>query len=242
MQKHSLSVVVTAYNEEKTIANAVRDTDNALLKYGGDYEIIVVNDASMDKTREILDALPKNDRWRVVHNAVNHNTGYNMRLGVSMANKEYCLCFVNADTYPSEETFRELFSAIGEKDVVLGCLAGYGRDRTWMRRFLSWTFVKVMNVLFCLHIRYYNGPVIVKTSVWRTVPMTTNGFAYMAEVVATLLKRRMSYVEIPVVLSPERKGVNVAVLRRNFLNVAGTLASLFWRLNVKKELYVRENS
>ncbi|GEM_PF-2186044 len=239
MQKHSLSVIVTAYNEEKTIESAVRDADDALRKYAGDYEIIVINDASVDATKRILDALPKNDRWRIVHNPVNRNTGYNMRLGVSMASKEYCLCFVNADNYPDEETFRKLFSAMEEKDVVLGYLAGYGRDRTWMRRFISWAFVKVMNTLFCLHVRYYNGPNIVKTSVWRTVPMTTNGFAYMAEVVATLLKRKLSYVEIPVVLSPERKGVNVAVLKRNFFNVARTLVSLFWRLNVKKELYAR---
>lgn len=239
MSKYSLTILVTAYNEEKTIAETITATQNALKKYPGSFEIIVINDGSADNTGKIIDTFAKKNKgFRVVHNKLNRNLGYNMRVGVSMAKGEYCMAFVNGDGAPTRETFNKLFAAIGKKELVLGYSLNYG-NRSWFRRFLSWAFVKVMNFLFGFSIRYYNGPIILKTKIWQSVPMTINNFAYMAEVTATLLKRRVTYTEVPVVFSiPEQKGLNLKMLRRNILGVATTLASLFLRLNIKKELYV----
>lgn len=236
--ENSISIIIPAYNEEKTIAQAIRGTELALQESKiKDYEIIVINDKSKDRTGEIIDGLAKtNGHLRIVHNQINRNSGYNMRLGVSMATKKYCCNPINADNYPQRESFQKLFFAIGEKDVVLARLIGYG-DRPWTRRFISWLFVWVTNILFGLSVRYYSGPVIAKTTEWQTIPMTTDGFAYTAEVIITLLKRGLSYKEIPIALSPERKGINLVVLRRNIINVAKTMLSMFWRLNIKKELY-----
>lgn len=241
MKKPSLSVIVTAYNEEKTIAEVITDTDSALKKWGGDYEIIAVDDYSKDRTGKIIDGLAKrNRRLRVFHNKINRNIGYNMRLGVSMAKKEYCMVFVNGDGPPTQTTFKKLFDAIGKKDMVLGYSLNYG-NRHLFRRFLSWAFVKIMNFLFGFNIRYYNGPTILKTKVWRTIPMTIDNFAYMAEVTSTLLKRGVTYTEVPTAFSiPEQKGLNLKMLRRNILGVATTLSSLFWRINIKKKLYVEK--
>lgn len=242
MKDQSLTVIVTAYNEEKTIAETITDTNLALKKWGGDYEILAVDDYSIDTTGKIMDKLAeRNKRLRIIHNKINRNIGYNMRLGVSRAKNEYCMAFVNGDGPPTQETFRKLFSAIGKKDLVLGYSLNYG-TRHWFRRFLSRAFAKIMNFLFGFNIRYYNGPIILKTKVWRTVPMTIDNFAYMAEVTATLLKRGVSYTEVPVVFSiPEQKGVNLKMLRRNIGGVATTLASLFWRLNIKHKLYANIN-
>lgn len=240
MNRPSLTVIVTAYNEKKTIAETITATESALKKYGGGYEIIAINDCSIDDTGKIMDALAKkNNLLWVVHNKVNRNVGYNMRLGVSLAKKEYCMAFVSGDSPPTLETFKKLFSAIGKKELVLGYSLNYG-NRHSFRRFLSWAFVKIMNLLFGFNIRYYNGPIILRTKTWRTVPMTIDNFAYMAEVTTTLLKRGITYLEVPVVFSiPEQKGLNLAMLRRNIWGVAATLASLFWKLNIKKQLYVK---
>lgn len=237
--KPALTVLITAYNEEKTIAEAFDATVNALKKYKADYEIIVINDGSIDATGKIIDALTKkNKRLHIVHNKRNKNLGYNMRLGVSLAKKEYCMAFVNADGPPTQDTFKKLFPAIGKKELVLGYSLNYG-NRHWFRKFLSLIFVKVMNFLFGFDIRYYNGPIILKTKTWQSVPMTINSFAYMAEVTATLLKRGVTYTEVPVVFSiPEQKGINLAMLRHNIWGVTVAIASIWWRVNIKKILYV----
>ncbi|MBI2024662.1 MAG: glycosyltransferase family 2 protein [Candidatus Harrisonbacteria bacterium] len=239
MNKHSITVLISAFNEEQTIAEAILKTDEALRKHVIDYEIIVFDDGSRDATGKIAEDLAKNNnRLRVVRNKTNKNLGYNLRMGVSLAGKEYCMAFVNADSYPLEESFRQFFSVYGEKDFVLGYSVNYG-DRPWLRRFLSWLFVKIMNFLFGFRIKYYNGPVIIKTALWRTVPMTIESFAYMAEVTATLLKRGIKYDEAQIFYMPERKGLNISVLRRNIWGVAKAIALMFWRLNIKRQLYVK---
>ncbi|OGZ01652.1 MAG: hypothetical protein A2946_02160 [Candidatus Liptonbacteria bacterium RIFCSPLOWO2_01_FULL_53_13] len=237
MNPPSVTAVIPAYNEEKTLGEAVAATETALKKDAGDYEIIVVDDGSIDATGRIANEIAhKNNRVRVFHNNPNKNIGYNMRLAVGNAGKEYCFLFIDADTYPGSETFHNLLAAIGKKDFVLGFLEGYG-DRHWTRRFISWLFVRLMNGLFWFRVPYYNGPLIVKTAVWRTVPMTTDSFAYMAEVVVTLVKRGLTYTVVPVRRSPERKGVNLAMLKRNTGSVLKAVLALFWRVNVQKKLY-----
>jgi len=52
-----LSIVIPARNEEETIETVVTDCFNVITKIGLDYEIIVVDDGSTDKTRDIVNKL-----------------------------------------------------------------------------------------------------------------------------------------------------------------------------------------
>ena len=49
-----ISVVITAFNEEKIIAETIENIDFVLRKQKTKYEIIIVNDGSTDRTEEIL--------------------------------------------------------------------------------------------------------------------------------------------------------------------------------------------
>ncbi len=238
MKGYPITILITAYNEEKTIAKSIAETESALKKYTNDYEMIAINDGSIDNTGKILNTIAKkNKKLRAVHNKQNRNLGFNMRHGVSLAKKDYCLAFVNADGPPTPKSFKKLFFSVGKEGLVLGYSPGFGK-RHFFRRFLSWVFVKIMNFLFGFNIRYYNGPIILKTKVWQNVPMTINSFAYMAEVTATLLKRGLTYTEVPVFFSiPEQKGLNIAMLRRNIWGVGVAIASIFWRVKIKNKIY-----
>src|SRR5439155_9804927 len=50
----SLSLVLPAYNEAAGIAEAVAEADDALARFAGDYEILVVDDGSRDETAAIV--------------------------------------------------------------------------------------------------------------------------------------------------------------------------------------------
>ncbi|MGE5138818.1 MAG: glycosyltransferase family 2 protein, partial [Rudaea sp.] len=68
----SLSVVIPAYNEEQNVASAVHSVSDVLMKMGLDYEIIVVNDGSRDRTGEIAKGLiGKVPRLRLVEHYPN---------------------------------------------------------------------------------------------------------------------------------------------------------------------------
>ncbi len=55
----SLSVFFPAYNDEKTIGKLVEDAFDILPKIANNFEVIVVNDGSSDKTSDVLKNLSK---------------------------------------------------------------------------------------------------------------------------------------------------------------------------------------
>ncbi len=64
----TLSVIVPALNEEANIADAVREATRALGERFSDYELLLFNDGSTDRTGEIMDALALEDpHIRVFH-------------------------------------------------------------------------------------------------------------------------------------------------------------------------------
>ena len=74
LPKLGISIVVPAYNEEENILFILKDTLKTLPKYFSDYEVIVVNDGSKDKTGKLADQLAqKNKSLRVIHQP---NGGY----------------------------------------------------------------------------------------------------------------------------------------------------------------------
>lgn len=66
-----LSVVIPAYNEERSLKKGVLDSvEDFLEKSGLDYEVIVVDDGSTDATRQIIKKyLSKNENFRLIENS-----------------------------------------------------------------------------------------------------------------------------------------------------------------------------
>ena len=72
MKKPTLSVVVPAYNEEENLSKAVENLLSAVKNKCGDYEILIFNDCSKDKTGVIADKLAsKNKKIKAIHNERN---------------------------------------------------------------------------------------------------------------------------------------------------------------------------
>lgn len=84
-----MSLVSWAYNEEDLIDDFVKKADNLLKKTVVDYEIVIVDDGSTDKTPEKLASLKKRfSRLRVLKNSKNQNVGYSCRRGIKAARKQ----------------------------------------------------------------------------------------------------------------------------------------------------------
>ncbi len=117
-----LSVVIAAYNEEKVIAATLRsvlDTD-----YGGDLEVIVINDGSKDRTGEIVAEVAATDgRVRLVEQA-NAGKSEALRRGVELA-RFNLLVFLDADTLFQRDTLRCLVAPFAEGNV--GAVSGHAR-------------------------------------------------------------------------------------------------------------------
>ena len=84
-----LSVFFPAYNDSGTIASMVIRAVQAAAGLTPDYEVIVVNDGSVDATPAILDELARTySHVRVVHHAKNRGYGGALQTGFRAATKE----------------------------------------------------------------------------------------------------------------------------------------------------------
>src|SRR5438046_10213661 len=93
-RKPGISVVYPMFNEEENIERAVNFAESVLTDMASDYEILIVNDASTDRSAEIAEALAQsNPCVKVFHHERNLKLGGALRTGFCKATKElvfYC--------------------------------------------------------------------------------------------------------------------------------------------------------
>ena len=103
----SVSIIISAYNEEKNIARAIKSTVSQSLK---DIEIIIVNDASTDKTADIVSNFATTDnRIRLISHDKNMGLNQSRLTGLSHAQGEY-IQFLDADDTILSETSERLYN------------------------------------------------------------------------------------------------------------------------------------
>ena len=230
---HTLSVIVPALNEEGNLAAAVATVLDAIGNRFADYEVLIFDDGSTDRTGAIADGLASNNpHIRVVHNPRNIGFGYNYTRGVQIARMEYVAMFPG-DNEISGEAIRTILAAVGTADIVVPYISTPA-VRSLSRRAVSACFVMLINFLFGLRLRYFNGPCVHRRSLLLSVPMRTHGFAYMASILVRLIRSGSSYVEVPMPVQAREHGRSKAFRPKNIVSVLGTIGELFWEVRVKE--------
>jgi dolichol-phosphate mannosyltransferase len=228
----SISVIVPALNEERNIVEAVREVHRAVAGRFSDYEILLFDDGSTDRTGSLMDEIAASDpRVRVTHNPTSRNLGGVYKQGVEMASFDYVVMMPGDNENPSSAML-PAFDAIGRADIVVPYVRRGGRPLA--RRVASRAYVLLMNATFALRLRYYNGTVIHRTANVRGIRIETDSFAYQAEVLVKLLRQGETFVEVPVELPASGGGDSKAFRPKN---VYGVLAAIV-RLGVA--VHVRE--
>lgn len=121
-----ISVFFPAYNEEKNIAKTVRDAEKVLSKNFRDWEIIIVNDGSSDKTGQIAHQLAKDKKIRVVNHPFNKGYGAAIKSGMYSSKYEW-IAFTDGD---GQFEIRNLFDLINkQKDENADLVIGYYKKR-----------------------------------------------------------------------------------------------------------------
>ena len=195
-QEQSVSVIIPAFNEEGNIREAIDGVVGVLAGLTQEYEIIVVDDGSIDGTYHLaVEKSRSNPRIHVVRNDCNQGFGFSFARGVSLARMNYVTVFPG-DNDVDPELLGRLLEKMDVADIVTSHPINRAK-RSILRRALSQGFVHLMNFLFGLHLKYYNGAFVTHTALIRCVPIKSQGLTALAECLVRLIKAGYSYSSIP---------------------------------------------
>lgn len=110
-----ISVIVPVFNSEKTIRRCIDSIFNQSYE---NFEIIIVNDGSTDKTKKILNEY--NDDRIIIINQKNFGTGVARNNGVLKSSGKY-ICFIDSDDEIKSNFLEELYNAIIYYNADISC-------------------------------------------------------------------------------------------------------------------------
>jgi glycosyltransferase involved in cell wall biosynthesis len=225
-----LTLFIACYNEEENIEVTLDSLLAALGEVCCSWEIIIIDDASTDRSVELIRAYQARNPHVPIHLKVNeHNRGlaHNYKAAAQLGSGTYYR-LICADNCEPKETFVTIFSSIGAADIILP----YHTDvpgKTLFRRSLSKTFTLLVNLISGRWLRYYNGLAVHRRDNIIRCTARMEGFGFQADIITRLLDEGASYVQVPVTAQERTKGRSKVLTAKNFLAVSRTLLELMGR-------------
>ena len=143
----SVSLVIPMFNEELSIEHAIACAVEALEPF--DYEILIVDDASTDRSAEIVRAeIELNPRIRLLQHEVNRKLGGALKTGYGAAQKDVVV-YMDADLPFDPEVIGKAMRALHVTRADM--IAGYRLDRTtegFRRTVYSYLYNTLIGLLF----------------------------------------------------------------------------------------------
>jgi glycosyltransferase involved in cell wall biosynthesis len=220
MMLDRLSVFYPAYNEEENIAQTVENTLRVLPEVAREYEVIIINDGSKDRTGEIGEQLSKKyPQVKIIHHP--QNRGYGGALKTGMYNSQYeIIAFTDSDGQFDFSEIRYFIPYLQDYDVVIG----YRRNRAegFYRRLNAKAWGLLMRLVFGLQARDIDCAFkVFHQRVIQKIPqLESNGALISAEFLMKAHRSRFKIKEIPVSHFPrvagKPTGANLRVILKAF--------------------------
>lgn len=197
-----VSVIIPVYNEESTIEEIIRRVKAQELAS----EIVIVDDGSLDGTRDILSGFAEDDQVRVILHNRNRGKGAAVRTGFQNATGEIFL-IQDADLEYDPRDYPSLLRPIDEgiADVVYGSRFLGGPRRSVM----FWHMVANRMLTFMTNLLYNTilsdmetGYKVFKREIVDGMKLHANSFDFEPEFTAKILKQKVRVYEVPISFNP----------------------------------------
>jgi dolichyl-phosphate beta-glucosyltransferase len=212
----SISIVIAAYNEERRILSSLFKIKEYFYHRNIDYEIVVVDDGSIDHTNKIVtDVIKDIPHLRVISYSANRGKGYALRQGV-LASRGDVILVTDADLSTPIEELSKLLPLIYDSkcDVAIGsralALSEIIKRQPWWRQSMGRFFNKLVRTLILedfsdtqCGFKLFRGNIA--RSLFKEAKI--NRFAYDVEILAIARKKGRTILEVPIrwINSPESK-------------------------------------
>ncbi|MEK7621561.1 MAG: glycosyltransferase family 2 protein [Patescibacteria group bacterium] len=200
-----LSITIAAYNEQNTILRCLESVSTIILPNGFEKEIIIVDDASTDKTKEILDTVK--GKYKVFHHEKNRGKGSAIRTGISKATGDY-IVMQDADMELNPNDLSKMLKKMLDENLtVLYGSRWLGKEQKDYSRFsfyLGGVFLSILiNVLYSQNITdMLTCYKMFKSDFLKSLPLKSERFEYEAEVTVLTALRGVKIKEFPISYFP----------------------------------------
>lgn len=148
VKKKSFSLITFAYNEEAIIESQIRRWVVQLKKFADDFEIILVNDGSTDKTGAMADRLAEEfPELRVFHHEKNMGGGHAARTARRYVTKDYVF-WNDMDGHFDLDDLEKVIPLLEENDVVVAYKQKILRTKSWFNLLKSRVNYYLIKALF----------------------------------------------------------------------------------------------
>lgn len=201
----SLSVVLPAYNEEAIIATTIEKAFQVLTEIVDDFEILVVNDGSKDRTETVVAAIAKQEpRVRLITHKVNQGAGAALVSGFMQASKTYTF-YMDSDGQFDIYDLNWVLPHLTNYDGVFGFR--YDRQDIWIRKLNAWGWNWLVRKVFNIQVRDIDCAFkVFRTDYFQHVVLEARGAVLLTEVVYKFIRANYSYIQVPVQHLPRKAG------------------------------------
>lgn len=216
-----LSLFFPFWNEEKNVKYVVENAIPILKEVAINWEIIIVDDGSSDKTFQIGQELSKKYRnVRVITHSPNRGYGAALKEGFTYAKYKYVV-FTDGDRQFNFEEVKKLIPEIHHADIVIG-FRKIRRDS--LSRHILMNMLKIWDYVF---FRFYFKDIDCGFKLFRRealisiMPLRSEGAMITTEILAKATKKKLRIREVQVNHYPREYGIqtgaNIAVVVRAVL-------------------------
>ena len=228
-----ISIIIPAFNEEKTIAAVIRRVEAVVLG-GMKKEIIVVNDASTDRTSEVLKDFRN---IQVLSHVRNAGKGAALSTGINAATGDMVI-FQDADLEYTPEDYPVMIQPLidGRCDAVMGSRFLRERPVFWGKRRSPYLnhyignllIILITNFLYGKRFADYEGCYKAFTrSILLDTPIQSTGFEFDNELICKLMRKGVRICEVPIQYHPRTYAQGKKITWRHGMMMLWTIVK--WR-------------
>jgi len=208
----NVSIIIPCFNEGENIVDAVTMVINGMSDTVSEFEIILVDDGSLDNSRDLISALIEKDgRIRAFFHPHNLGKGAALRSGFEQARMEWIL-MMDADLQIDIAELRAFLPCYADYDVMAG--VRIGRKEGLARFIISKIYNFLVSIVAGANFNDVGCPFkLLRSSMVRKLSLTSTGFAIDAEIFQAVSLLHYRIREVTVHCQPRVKGESKVRLR-----------------------------
>lgn len=236
----SLTVIVTALNEEKNIARCLELLNTYLDKNFTHFSIILVDDGSADNTLTIarnfkkLNMLQNLKILTMIHN---QGVGASVKKALEEVDTDW-LCWFPSDLEFLPEELSKLLTHCESNDVIVSYASNGNEIRSQFRYHLSKLFNRIINFSFSMNLKYFNGITLYKKKYIKDLEIHSNRFFFHTELLIKCLRKTNLYIEIPIRLTARHEGKSNAIKLLVLRDVIACYIKNIWEIRFLKNEHI----